>query len=94
MEEHGYQLSQDDLWVDEIMLIHREAGVHASQYPCPQFMKAAGIWEDYQTLISNAGLDNFLTDEPAQFAKLTMGVVQDFKCNLSSSNPHGSVQNL
>src|SRR3954462_13681237 len=30
---------------------------------------------------------NFLTDEPAQFAKLTMGVVQDFKCHLSSTNP-------
>src|SRR3954447_21453062 len=50
-------------------------------------MQAAGIWEDCQVLLSNAGLDNFLTTERAQFAKLTMGVVQDFKCNLSSANP-------
>src|SRR3954471_8457933 len=87
MGEYGHRLYQDDLWVDEVMTIHREAGVYTSPYPCPQFMKAAGIWEDYQVLLSNAGLDNFLTDEPAQFAKLTMGVVQDFKCNLSSDNP-------
>src|SRR4051795_3582858 len=69
------------------MKIHRETGVYTSPYPCPQFMQAVGIWEDYQVLLSNGGLDNFLTDEPAQFAKLTMGVVQDFKCNLSSTNP-------
>src|SRR4051812_38671185 len=50
-------------------------------------MQAAGIWEDYQVLLSNAGLDNFLTNEPAQFAKLPMDVVQDFQCNLSSANP-------
>ena len=87
MEEHGYQLSQDDLWVDEVMSIHRETGVYTSPYPCPRFMRPAGIWEDYQVLLSNAGLNDFLIDEPAQFAKLTMGVVQDFKCNFSSTKP-------
>src|SRR3954467_7073798 len=84
---YGHRHYHDDLWVDEVMTIHREAGVYTSPYPCPQFMQAAGIWEDYRVLLSNAGLDNFLTDEPAQFAKLTMGVVQDFKCNLFSANP-------
>ena len=69
------------------MIIHREAGVYTSPYPCPQFMEVVGIWEDYQVLLSNPGLNDFLTDEPTQFAKLTMGVVQDFKCNLSSANP-------
>src|SRR3954464_13660077 len=70
MGEYGHRLYQDDLWVDEVMTIHREAGVYTSPYPCPRFMQAVGIWEDYQVLLSNAGLDNFLTDEPAQFAKL------------------------
>ena len=66
MGEYGHRLYQDDLWVDEVMTIHREAGVYTSPYPCPQFMQAAGIWEDYQVLLSNAGLDNFIAEHMAQ----------------------------
>jgi hypothetical protein len=50
-------------------------------------MNAAGIMQDFQTLVSNAGLEYFIDGEPPQFAKLTMSVVQDFKFNWSTSNP-------
>jgi hypothetical protein len=50
-------------------------------------MSAAGILQDFQTLISNAGLEHFVDGEPHQYAKLTMSVVQDFRFSLSSSNP-------
>jgi hypothetical protein len=44
-------------------------------------MNAAGILQDFQTLVSNAGLEHFIDGEPLQYAKLTMSVVQDFKFN-------------
>jgi hypothetical protein len=47
-------------------------------------MNAAGILQDFQTLISNAGLEHFVDGEPQQYAKLTMSVVQD----LDSVGPH------
>jgi hypothetical protein len=50
-------------------------------------MNAAGILQDFQTLLSNAGLEHFIEGEPPQFAKLTMSVVQDFSFSWSTSNP-------
>jgi hypothetical protein len=47
-------------------------------------MNAAGILQDFQTLISNAGLEHFIDGEPHQYAKLKMSVVQD----LDSVCPH------
>jgi hypothetical protein len=87
MEENGYQLIQQELEVHEVMKVHREEGVFPSIYPCSEFMSAAGILQDFQTLISNAGLENFIDGEPHQYAKLTMSVVQDFRFSWSSPNP-------
>jgi hypothetical protein len=50
-------------------------------------MSAAGILQDFQTLISNAGLEHFVDGEPHQYAKLTMFVVQNFRFFWSSPNP-------
>jgi hypothetical protein len=50
-------------------------------------MNAIGILQDFQTLISNAGLQHFIDGEPHQYAKLTMSVVQDFRFSWSTSNP-------
>jgi hypothetical protein len=84
MRENGYQLIQKEF---EVMKVHREEGVFPSIYPCSEFMSAAGILQDFQTLISNAGLEHFVDGEPHQYAKLTMFVVQDFRFSWSSSNP-------
>jgi hypothetical protein len=87
MEENAYQLFQHELEVHEGMRVHREEGVFPSIYPCPEFMSAAGILQDFQTLISNAGLEHFIDGEPHQYAKITMSMVQDFRFSWSSPNP-------
>jgi hypothetical protein len=87
MEENEYQLIQHELEVHEVMKVHREEGVFPSIYPCSEFMSAAGILQDLQTLISNAGLEHFVDGEPHQYGKLTMSVVQDFRFNWSLPNP-------
>jgi hypothetical protein len=50
-------------------------------------MNAAEILQDFQTLISNAGLEHFVDGEPHKYAKLTMSMVQNFRFSCSSSNP-------
>jgi hypothetical protein len=87
MEENEYQLIQHELEVHEVMKVHHKEGVFPSFYPCSEFMSAAGIPQDFQTLISNAGLEHFVHGEPDQYAKLTMSVVQDFRFSWSLPNP-------
>jgi hypothetical protein len=60
MEENEYQLTQHELEVHEVMKVHREEGVFFSIYPCSEFMSDAGILQDFQTLISNVGLEHFV----------------------------------
>jgi hypothetical protein len=87
MEENAYQLSQHELEVHEVMKVHHEEKVFPSHYPCLEFMNAAGILQDFQTLLSNAGLEYFVEGEPPQYVKLTISVVQDFRFSWSTSNP-------
>jgi hypothetical protein len=87
MEENAYQLSQHELEVHEVMKVHHEERVFPSHYPCSDFMSATGILQDFQTLISNVGLEHFIDGEPPQYVKLTMSVVQDFRFSCSTSNP-------
>jgi hypothetical protein len=87
MEENEYQLIQHELEVHEVMRVYREEGVFPSIYPCSEFMRAAGILQDFQTLISNARLEHFVEGEPHQYVKLTMSVVQDFRFIWSLPNP-------
>ena len=91
-----HQLNQDDLVLHGVMRVHREEAVFPSIYPCPEFMNAAGILQDFQTLISNAGLAQFIEGEPHQYVKLTMALVQDFLFSYSSPNPmvHYKIYNL
>jgi hypothetical protein len=63
MEENEHQLIQHELEVHEVMTVHREERVFPSIYPCSEFMRAAGILQDFQTLISNAGLEHFIVGE-------------------------------
>ena len=87
MEASAYRLNQHELMVPQIMLVHREEGVFPAVYPCPGFMNAAGVMQDFETLLSNAGLTHFAEDEPSQYAKLAMSVVQDFCFDGPSPNP-------
>jgi hypothetical protein len=87
IEENAYQLFQHELEVHEVTRAHREERDFTSIYPCSEFMNAAGILQDFQTLVSNAGLEHFIDGEPPQYAKLTMCVVQDFRFSWSTPNP-------
>jgi hypothetical protein len=64
MEENGYQIIQQELEVHEVMKVHHEEGVFPCIYPCSEFISDAGILQDFQTLISNAGLEHFVDGEP------------------------------
>ena len=92
----AYPLNQYGLMVPEPMKVHREEGVFPSIYPCHEFMRTAGISWDFQTMITNAGLEQFVEGEPFQYVNLTMAVVQDFRFTWSSSNPmvHYKTYNL
>ena len=94
MNEH--QLNQHELRVPEVMKVHREEEVFPSIYPCFEFMRATGISQDFHTLVANAGLEHFVEDEPCQFVKLTMSVVQDFRFSHSLPNPmvHYKIYNI
>ena len=75
----GNQPNFEELEVQGVMGVHREDSVLPSIYPCYDFMTVAGILQDFNTLISNAGLDQFVASEPNQYAKLTMSVVIFFR---------------
>ena len=92
----GQAINPHDLVVGDVMEVNREDSVHSAVYPCQTFMTAAGMLQDFNTLVSNAGLENFSSGEPAQFAKLTMSVVQDFSFSWASYNPmvHYKIYNL
>ena len=77
----GQAINPHDLVFGDVMEVNREDSVHSTVYPCQTFMTAAGILQDFNTLVSNAALENFTSGEPAQFVKLTMSVVQDFRFN-------------
>ena len=70
MGENVHKIHQHELDVAEVMKVHREYVVFPSIYPCSEFMSAAGILQDFQTLISNAGLEHFVEDEPPNILNL------------------------
>ena len=86
MEWNSYAIDPREIVVHEKMKIPREESVFPAIYPCSQFMNLAGIAHDFHTFLSNAGLEHFVDDQPFQYAKLAMSVVQDFRCNLTSYN--------
>src|SRR3954452_22263605 len=87
MEANPYRIYQNELEFGQVMQFCHEESVFPSLYPCNQFMRDAGILEDFNSLLSNAGLEHFVSDEPYQYVKLTMFVVQDFRCSFDSPNP-------
>src|SRR3954470_17813841 len=59
-------------------------------------MRAAGILQDFQTLVTNVWLEHFVEGEPFQYVKLTLAFVQDFRFTWSTSNPmvHHKIYNI
>ena len=49
----------------------RTAEVWACEWPCDEFLRSAGIYDDFYYLTENAGLTNFLHDQREQYLLLT-----------------------
>ena len=56
----------------------RIAEVRPCEWPCDNFLRAAGIYEDFYSLAENAGLIDFLHDWIEQYLLLTNTFVQIF----------------
>ena len=56
----------------------RTAEVRPCEWPSDDFLRRAGIYEDFYLLIENAGLTDFLRDQREQYLLLTNTFVQNF----------------
>ena len=56
----------------------RLAEVRSCEWPCNDFLKEAGIHEDFYSLIENAYLTDFLHDRMDQYLLLTNTFMQSF----------------
>ena len=54
------------------------AEVRSCEWPCEDFLKEAGIHEDFHALIETAGLTGFINDRIEQYLLLTNTFVQNF----------------
>ena len=65
----------------------RTAEVRPCEWPCDDFLRAAGIYEDFHELAKNAGLTAFLHDQCDQYLLLTNTFVQNFHFHSRNSPP-------
>ena len=61
--------------------------VRPCEWPCDDFLRAAGIYDDFHELAENAGLTTFLHDQREQYLLLTNIFVQNFHFHARSSPP-------
>ena len=65
----------------------RIAEVRPCEWPCDNFLREAGIYEDFYSLIENASLTDFLHDRIDQYLLLTNTFVQNFYYYPKNSPP-------
>ena len=56
----------------------RIAEVRPCEWPCDNFLRVAGIYEDFYSLADNAGPTDFLHDRIEQYLLLTNTFMQNF----------------
>ena len=65
----------------------RTAEVRPGEWPSDDFLREAGIYDDFYSLAENAGLTDFLRDQRHQYILLTHTFVQNFYFLPKSSPP-------
>ena len=65
----------------------RTAEVRPCEWTCDDFLRAAGIYDDFYSLAENAGLTDFLRDQREQYLLLTNIFVQNFHFHAKRSPP-------
>ena len=66
----------------------RLAEVRSCEWPCEDFLKEAGIHEDFYALIETAGLTGFMNDRIDQYLLLSNTFVQNFYYYLRNHRLH------
>ena len=61
--------------------------VRPCEWPCNEFMRAAGIYEDFYWLANNAGLTDFLHDQRERYLLLTNIFTQNFHFHAKKTPP-------
>src|SRR3954471_17451837 len=64
-----------------------EGDAHPSTFPCPTFLRALGILEDFLTLVQRVGLTSYMQDASMQYATLTKTFVESFSFSNSLFKP-------
>ena len=65
----------------------RTVEVRPCEWPCDDFLRAAGIYDDFYELAENAGLTDFLRDQCEQYLLLTNIFVENFHFHARRSLP-------
>ena len=65
----------------------RTAEVRPCEWPCDDFLRAAGIYDDFYELAENAGVTDFLRGQREQYLLLTNIFVQNFHFHARRSPP-------
>ena len=65
----------------------RTTEVRPCEWPCDEFLREVGIYEDFYYLAENAGLTDFLHDQREQYLLLTNTFVQNFHFHSRNSPP-------
>ena len=65
----------------------RTTEVRPCEWPSDDFLRAAGIYDDFYSLADNAGLTDFLHDQPNQYLLLTNTFVQKIYFRPKKSPP-------
>ncbi|KAK1609478.1 hypothetical protein QYE76_033151 [Lolium multiflorum] len=68
--------------------VEEDNGVpNASSFPCYDFLRNAGLLDDFLYLINNVGLSTYMEDERSQYYMLTKIFVESFKFNNTHFTP-------
>ena len=75
--------SEGTSWEAPRYNLPRVTEVRSCEWSCETFMNGAGIKQEFNQFVENAGLTAFLVDKCSQYYQLTDTFVQDF-CYISS----------
>jgi hypothetical protein len=64
-----------------------DGDAHPSTFPCSNFLRDAGILDDFLLLVDRVGLTTYMLDESNQYAMLTKIFVDSFKFTNSLFKP-------
>jgi len=64
-----------------------DGAAHPSTFPCANFLRDAGILDDFLLLVSRVGLTTYMNDESDQYAMLTKTFVESFTFSNSAFKP-------